>query len=264
MQRLFGFLLTLLFACPAIAQQDSPLRVLQTGDDSRGWEAVGRLDTGIGFCTATLIAPDLVLTAAHCLFHPDSGARLDDRDLSFQAGLRNGRPEAIRHIRRGHVMPGYSVLRGIEMDMIARDLALLELDLPVGSARFAPIAAGGAAPLRGAVTVVSYGADREDAPSLQDRCTILGGQGVVRSLSCRIDRGSSGAPVLRMTAHGPRVVAVMSATGRAATGQPRSVSVAIEAALPVLLSQRAGAATGAAGGTMRPDRGRLGAHFIRP
>ena len=43
----------------------SALRLLMTGDDSRGWHAVGRLNIGDNsFCTGALIAPDLVLTAA--------------------------------------------------------------------------------------------------------------------------------------------------------------------------------------------------------
>ena len=37
--------LALFFASPAAAQQKpSPLRQMLTGDDSRGWEAVGRLN----------------------------------------------------------------------------------------------------------------------------------------------------------------------------------------------------------------------------
>ena len=39
------------------------------------WPAVGRLtlDGGQGFCTASLIAPDIILTAAHCLYDEKTG-----------------------------------------------------------------------------------------------------------------------------------------------------------------------------------------------
>jgi len=43
MRFLFNILVILLWlAKPVFAQQASPLRLLLTGDDSRGWEAVGR------------------------------------------------------------------------------------------------------------------------------------------------------------------------------------------------------------------------------
>ena len=70
----------------ALAQGGSGLRALITADDTRGWEAVGRLDIGRdGFCTGALVAPDVVLTAAHCLFNPVTHKRIDDRDIQFLA-----------------------------------------------------------------------------------------------------------------------------------------------------------------------------------
>ena len=74
----------------------SDLTSLETLDQGRGWMAVGRLSyqNGQGFCTATLIAPDLVLTASHCLYDLDSGELLTLNNLEFQAGWRNGRAEA--------------------------------------------------------------------------------------------------------------------------------------------------------------------------
>ncbi|MEM8798570.1 MAG: trypsin-like serine protease, partial [Pseudomonadota bacterium] len=73
--------LAVLFCITLLATQaasESALKRLDTGDDSRGWEAVGKLNIdGRGFCTGALIAPDIVLTAAHCLYDKETGARID-------------------------------------------------------------------------------------------------------------------------------------------------------------------------------------------
>ena len=63
---------------------DSALEALMTADDSRGWEAVGRIDiAGRAFCTGTLIAPDLVLTAAHCLYNRETRAPMGHANSGF-------------------------------------------------------------------------------------------------------------------------------------------------------------------------------------
>ena len=68
---------------------DSALTRLVTGNDSKGWDAVGRLEiAGQAFCTGTLIAPDRVLTAAHCLFDDKTLGRVRDGDMQFLAGWR--------------------------------------------------------------------------------------------------------------------------------------------------------------------------------
>jgi len=102
MKKLILFLVACLWlAAPLGASDPSPLRTLMTGDDSRGWEGVGRINiAGTGLCTGALIADNLVLTAGHCLYNKVTGARYAPEDFEFLAGWRNGRATAYRSVRR--------------------------------------------------------------------------------------------------------------------------------------------------------------------
>lgn len=200
--------------------------------DGRQWEAVGRLEIGgRAFCTGALIAPDVVLTAAHCLYDSATGAQVPVRDIQFLAGWRNGRAAAYRRVRKAVAHPAYNYQTQAGPDRVRNDLALIELQHPIRNTTIEPFETD-MKPAQGArVGVVSYAHDRSEAPSLQETCQVLSRQDGILVLSCGVDFGASGSPVFTFDTEGrPSIVSVVSAKAEA---QGRKVSLATDLQEPL-------------------------------
>lgn len=257
--------LALLASSPAAFAQESPLISLETSDAGQAWQAVGRLNLDHrGFCTGTLVADDLVLTAAHCLFDKETGARIPDRDIEFLAGWRNGRAEAYRRASRTFAHPDYVYSGAESLDRVAFDVALMVLDHPIRLPQIVPFGTGARPGTGDAVGVVSYAQERAEAPSLQQVCHVLDQAPEILVLSCDVDFGASGAPIFAMRDGVLQVVSVISAKADV-DGKPVALGTGLTGPLQTLYAQIEA--------EQRPTQGKVrllsgghasGAKFVKP
>ncbi|MGL4238439.1 trypsin-like serine peptidase [Tabrizicola sp.] len=268
MRRLILGCMALCMTFPGVAlAEDTAMIKLETADDSRGWDAVGKLVLGErGFCTGALIGPQLVLTAAHCLYDKTTGVQMRPEDITFQAGFRNGRAVAYRTVSRAVAHPDYRY-SAEKLDRVIADIALLELSQPIRLPSLEPFETG-EAPVEGdQVGVVSYAQYREEAPSIQQSCEVLDGRRDTLILTCSVDFGSSGAPVFSIEDGVARVVSVISAKAEI-DGQKVSLAVPLAEPLAALLAaleeNKLGSAAGSTGVRVLSGGNGNGAKFVKP
>lgn len=170
------------------------------------WQAVGRVNQA-GFnarslCTGTLIAPDKVLTAAHC-FDPE---RSDP--VVFVAGWYRGETVAHRQVSEVRYPAAYRPVIHPTTWSIGFDWAVLTLETPIDEVAPIPF---GPAKRRGDVHLVAYSAARPHALSTRGPCRTTGRAENVIFLDCPSLPGNSGGPVLQWIDGGWHVVGVVSA-----------------------------------------------------
>jgi hypothetical protein len=219
--------------------------------EALSWRGVGRLNVaGLRFCTATLISETRVVTAAHCLHHPRTSARVPLDELRFVAGLRLGDFAASRRIAHAAIPDGYTHRREADPGPLRDDIALLELASPIGAERATPFQLG--APPEGPepLTLVSYSRSRPHAPSIESPCHVRSASPLILAVDCAVTFGASGAPVFVERAGQTQLSAVIAAMARAPDGAPVALAVSVAPAIAAL-EAKLQAARSASATTMR-------------
>lgn len=97
------------------------------------WSALGRVNlAGQGFCNGVLIAPQLVLTQAQCLYSKREGRWWQPQELHFIAAYQRDRFLADSKIAGFTPAPGYTPAAGANLANLTNNWAILKLAEPIG------------------------------------------------------------------------------------------------------------------------------------
>lgn len=223
------------------AALDLERRRMLTTQEHEPWKGVGRVNVATyseqGMCTGTLIADDLVITAAHCVYSSRTGNMHRPENVHFVAGWRRGTAAAHRKAKDIVVHPDYRFGTSLSLDQIGSDLALIRLERPILGSEATPFPITGLPRPDTPMTLISYRRDRAHALTRQDGCTMNATRAEVIVLMCDITYGASGSPVFAEVDGEKRIVAVISAKGVDRSSRRQlAFAVRVDAAMPTVLS----------------------------
>lgn len=226
----------------ALAQDETEIVGIEGTDNRKPvgaedwpWVALGQVNREIGgHCTGALIAPNKVLTAAHCLYNFNDGRMTIPMEVHFVAGYQRGKFREHAVGRDFIVSPDWDPEQAKSTGNIENDWAIIELErslsikpIPLSHLDFEEVKT---ASEEGELTIAAYNGDYGEILTRDKGCELAGQSEDGRLLlhECDATFGASGAPLLLATSAGAEIVGLQSAVIENADGRRYGAAVPVE------------------------------------
>ncbi len=201
------------------------------GNTDHPWQAIGRVNIGgTVHCSGTLVAANIVLTAAHCLYSRRMEKMVVPSSVNFLAGYSKGEFRGHSKVKAYIVGTGFDGSKWNAKSNALYDWALLTLNKPLGgnlgflslpSEWFENTTNSVRLPTQGIaineqVTTAGYPGDRKHVLSLEENCKIVttANRGRILFTSCVALGGDSGGPILQKKNDEWHIVGIQTAAIR--------------------------------------------------
>ena len=157
------------------------------------WRILGRVQTELGArCTGFLVAPSVIMTAAHCLWRDEAANFVQPSSIHFMLGYDTGAWRATARAVHVVIAPAYDPFHPLRTSQA--DHATIVLDHPlIGKNELLPVirATPGMPAMLG-----GYQQDRKELAMGDMACHVTAVRGQLIDHDCAATRGASGAPLL--------------------------------------------------------------------